>query len=186
MRSCNLHLLHLLAVALALAGCDGGSGAGGGDDDAGPPPDGAPSTFECELVERGADGAWAPLGPDARAELVLGFQGFLFVEVYVRATGPAPRRVDVILSVTIEGDAPYGGSQPETALTPTADGAAVSEAIVVFFSSSSVGEYVDRTVEIAVKLEGDGASCTTTGRYLLVDDDPCIHTGDEPICPDDP
>lgn len=168
------------ALLCAAAGCDGGSNGGG---------DGGTGTadkveFACELGVLGEGGEFVEATGQARAELNLGFQGFLFVVVRLRATGDVPATVEATTSVTVEGDAPIGAREPELDLVPDGE-AFLSSDLLLFFNSDVPADLEGRTVELAVKLEDATRVCTATGNVLLVDDDPCIHTGDEPICPDD-
>ncbi len=165
-------------MAAALAGCGGPDG--GGDDGAA---DAAVArTMRCELGrERG--GAFVPLGEDDRAELVLGFQGFLFFEVNVRTSLPAPTKADALFSVTLDDRAPFGATQIDTWITSGAEGHAMSDAVIIFLDGSGVGAYTGKTAEVAIRLDGEGATCTASGRVRLVDEDPCVHTGDTPDCP---
>jgi hypothetical protein len=167
------------SLALLLGGC-------GAADPSAAEPDAAPATpIACELGQL-TDGAFTPLGPDTRAELVLGFQGFLFFELAVRTAAPAPSAMDAAISLALDDRDPVGASQLDVPLTATADGHAVTDTVQVFLSSGDVGAYVGHTARIALRLDGGGRTCAAEGTVRLVDDDPCIHTGDRPICPGDP
>lgn len=138
--------------------------------------------FECTLGSLDADDAFRPYAATGTAELVLGFQGFLFVQARVLARD-GPPVVEAVASITVEGEEPAGSTQPGVHLEPV-DGGQLSDGILVFLPSSSVSAWEDRPATLAVRLQGEGQACVATADVVLVDEDPCIHTDDEPICPD--
>ncbi len=174
----RLALALAVAVAMTLSGCEGG----GGDpvlEDLEP--------FECQLLVANADGDLVSLDAGGDAELVLGFQGFLFFRLYAAGTDEnIPDDVDVTMSVTVGDDDPFGGTQNGLDFEAAdGDGVRTTEEILVFLSTSSVGDFVDRESVVTMRLRGDTHECLTSATVTLVDDDPCIHTGEEPICPGD-
>ena len=58
----------------------------------------------------------------------------------------------------------------------------LSEEVLLFLPDGSVGLYEGRQADIAVRLNGKDWTCVAQDHGVLVDDDPCIHTGDDPIC----
>jgi hypothetical protein len=154
--------------------------------DAGPPP----STFACELgAGGGPEGAFTPLSVDATTELQLGFQGLSFATVRVRAEGDVPEIVEAMLRAQFEGqEEPLGAAQGGVEMHPAPGGALVSGDIHVPVNRGSFSEFVGREAEVALRVADDlrdpMRSCVTAGRLLFVDEDQCIHTGEEPICPD--
>ena len=156
-------------LAAALCGCPSG------DDDDEP--------FPCEAGTLTEEGAFVPLLDGDRAELVLGFQGFLFVELRARADDP-PRRTAASMRITVAGDPPAGSSQNEVDFVAAPGGGFVSDPVLVFLDGSAPEGYVGRTAEVAVALAGEGRRCVMERSVLLVDDDPCVHTDGEPVCPD--
>ena len=144
------------------------------------------SAFICE-IGFSKDDEYITATDASPAELILGFQGFLFVEVRIRAEESSPSPVLVRMSMEVDGSEPFDGSQPDVDLETQDDGSRVSEEINVFLPSNDTGLYKGKTAQIVMRLEDDASdmSCTTEQLVTLVDDDPCIHTGGEPICPDD-
>ncbi len=143
-------------------------------------------TFICE-IGFGKDGDYITAVDADPAELILGFQGFLFVELRVQAEETSPSPVLVRMSMEVDGSEPFDGSQPDVDLETQDDGSRVSEEINLFLPSNDTGLYKGKTAQVVMRLEDEtsGKSCTTERIITLVNDDPCIHTGDEPICPDD-
>ncbi len=168
-----------VAATLSTVACPAGDGDGDGDGD------GEKGAFECELGILDTDDAFVAAGDDTRAELELGFQGFLFVEVVVRAVGDVPSLVVASSRITVDGDAPTGQETPGVGMAAR-KGGYMSDPVLLFFNSDTPADLADRWVDVVVKLEDEKHTCTAAGTLLLVDDDPCIHTGDEPICPGDP
>jgi hypothetical protein len=151
-----------------------------------PPGDtGSPSTestpFACTLGVPTEEG-WKAWGDTL--ELEMGFQGFVLAQLQLTAGEDAPESVTATMLVEPEGSAQVSGSQPLVAFTH--DGAlATTDPILVFFTSNYISYYVGLGARVAVRLDGEGKSCAVEGQATLVDDDPCLHTGDEPICPED-
>ncbi len=144
------------------------------------------STFACE-VGFSKDGDYIAAAVADPAELILGFQGFLFVEMRILAEESSPSPVLVRMSMEVDGSEPFGGSQPDVDLETQDDGSRVSEEVNLFLPSNDTGLYQGKTAQVVMRLEDEtsGMSCTTEQIVTLVDDDPCIHTGGEPICPGD-
>lgn len=169
------------SLCAALAGCVGDVSG----DTAAPEVEGA--TFACEIGFEDEDGAWVSAEEGDNAELVLGFQGFLFIEFKVLAEADSPSPVLVRMSMEVEGDAPFDGSQPDVAMVAQDSGERVSEVINLFLPTNDVGGYLDRQALVVMRLEDEASdlSCTASRTVTLVDEDPCIHTGGEPVCPED-
>ncbi|MDP2305681.1 MAG: hypothetical protein Q8P18_06610 [Pseudomonadota bacterium] len=133
--------------------------------------------FACELgVLR--EGSFVPLAEAETVELHLGFQGFLLLALHARAEDP-PTEVDATVGVTVDGLDPYSVSQPRVAFT---DG--VTDELLVFLTSNYASWYEGRTASLGLRLRSADRVCVTEGAAVLVDEDPCIHTGGEPVCPD--
>ena len=137
-----------------------------------PPPepdDTGPVEGDCELGQLDSSNAFVPLdGQDL--ELVLGFQGFLFVRTAMLRQGEGPEQTQAIWSLALEGEEPMGGTQ-----LATFEGE-LTEEILLFLPDASIGLYEGRHAELAVRLEREGWTCLATGAGTLVDEDDCIHT----------
>ncbi|MFZ5480938.1 MAG: hypothetical protein ACOZNI_29525 [Myxococcota bacterium] len=149
-----------------------------------PTPDGLPpaekTAFSCELGTDGPDG-FATLDALGTLELHMGFQGFLLFVVRARALEEAPALVDATVAATFDGEDRTSVVQPRV---PFEDGA-VTDEILVFITANWLSYYVGREAEVSLRAESEGAYCTATGTATMVDEDPCVHTGDEPLCPED-
>ncbi len=139
--------------------------------------------FQCELGVLDENGDFIPASTQTPAELDLGFQGFLFVTTHVRATGEVPDTVKVTISTTIEGESPTGDTVPQLDMSAESEGKVLSDELLVFFNSSTPAELEHLGLDLSLRLESATHVCWVQGQLLMVDDDPCIHTGDEPICP---
>ena len=141
------------------------------------PADEEPRSFDCALgVSEG--GGFTPID-GGELELWLGFQGFLLVTLTVAGDGP-PATADATMALTFD-DEVVSGQQPSVAF----DDAGLTEPLLLFLTSNYITYYVGKSASLAVRLEGGDATCTATASVTLVDDDPCLHTGGEPICPED-
>ena len=141
-------------------------------------------SYACELGVPDADRDFQPLTADTPLELVLGFQGFLFVELMVRTEAEPPEQCEALMSLAADGRDPTGVSQPVTGFT-TAGGVSTSEPLLLFLPDADVGGWTGRYADIAVKIVDAERECLVMGAGYLVDDDPCLHTGSEPICYED-
>lgn len=160
-----------LVLALLLAGC----GPGLDDDD---------TPFDCTLGVWHEDGTWQA-ADGADAELIFGFQGFLWISVQLQAESSGPDTTNLRWSATLDGEDPFGGSQPSIPL-PARDGARFSDELQIRLSNDEGPDpYVGRSLELAARATSGARECTTSATLTLRDDDPCIHTDDEPLCDDD-
>ncbi len=141
--------------------------------------------FQCELGVLDADGVFIPGSASTPVELDLGFQGFLSVTTHVRATGEVPRVVSVTISATVTGEEPTGDTVPLLAMNSESEGKVLSDALLIFFNNDTPTDLEQRGLELSLRLDNATHVCWVDAPFLMVDDDPCIHTGDEPICPED-
>lgn len=167
--------LLLGAVLSALPGCGGGHAS---QQDSAQEADKV--AFPCELGTWTAADGFVPFGDDAKLELQMGFQGFLLVAVHARTAEPAFSVGEATMSMQIEGADTLNGQQPGVSFQ---DG--VSEELLVFFTGNYLSYYEGRTANLAVRIEDATRSCLVQVAGTLVDEDPCIHTGADPICPGD-
>lgn len=150
----------------------------------GPSSSGEPKPFECELGLL-VDDAFVPIGADTEVELQLGFQGFLIVELAARTREHRlPEIVEGSVSLTPEGMDPLGSTGLWVPLERDGDWE-VSGPIQVFLDPAQLGAYPGLSAHVALRLEDPDHVCVVQADVVLVDDDPCIHTGAEPECPDD-
>lgn len=166
---------HAILLAMSLAAC-GGTADGQG------PVDSAPGEFACELGEIDEDGVFISFDEDDRAELVLGFQGFLFLQTHVTSDQlTASDTAMATTSIYLDSGETGGGTQADVGVSAEA----MTEEILMFLPTANIALYNGQEAELAVRLEVGDRFCVTTSKVILADDDPCIHTDDEPICPDD-
>ncbi len=146
-------------------------------------PDAAPAEeVACTLGLGMAEGEFETLDAEGALELLQGFQGLLVVLPRMRVEGPAAP-MDAAFSVKLEGEAPFGGAQADTLLFE-AQGASVTEDIVVFMSPTDISLFKDKRADLTIKLSNVEHTCTVQREVLLVDRETCIHATDDPVCPD--
>lgn len=177
----------LVAALLTLAGLTSLT-ACGPEDESSDVEETEKEPFSCTLGVVSPDGEFTALGPTTKAELQFGFQGFLFTELYMRTDSVPEGPCDALMAVTVDGDDPFNAKQGNVTLAPVGvaeQGEQLTEPILVFFSGSDPSAMEGRIAAIQARLETDIAVCTVEASALLVDEDACIHTGAEPICPED-
>lgn len=171
MRSGNRSAVGLGVVLALMLGCDASSG----EVDAGSEPvERTPISCELGVLE---GGAFTPAGKTVKAELTLGFQGFLWFDVVVRSEDGIPAIFKTKLSVTVQDTAPFNMAQPVQFGT---DSPPVSSGVHVFVTGQDPKLLAGKTAHIAMVLENKTHECTVEGDVMLVDDDNCVHTNDEP------
>lgn len=166
----------ILAATLALVG------AGCGDSTTEVPDAAAPAEdFACQIGVVDTAGAFHAATVAQRAELVLGFQGFLWFDLHLSsADTAAPTEVKALLSVELSGEDPFNVAQASMALTSAADGTKRSGSVHVFVTGRNPDLLAGSVAKVGLRLEAPGLVCKTTGELTLVDDDDCVHTNDEP------
>ncbi len=169
MRSSDFLVLPLLALLLGCPGTDD-------DDDTTP--------FDCSLGVWNEDGSWEDLD-GADVELIFGFQGFLWISVQVEADAGGPDFANILFSAEVGDDDPFGGSVPNVPFTAQ-DGARRSDEVQVRLDNDEGPEpFIGETLHLAIRGRAGARECTAEADMTLRDDDPCLHTDDEPVCPDD-
>jgi hypothetical protein len=160
---------------------------GRGNPDTGIDTNGPEREFACEIGFPDEDGTYVVAPDYGDAELVLGFQGFLFVRLLVRAEENSPSLVEVRMSMEVDGEPPFDSSQPGVEFKEQGDSTQVSEEILLFLPSNNVSQFKGKTARIVMRLDAavNASRCTTERYVMLADEDPCIHTGSEPLCPGD-
>ncbi len=148
-------------------------GCGGGGPGPGPEKELVEAT--CTLGALDAEGAYDLFDDADTAELILGFQGFLFLSTRISST--EMDECTAITSIEMAGVEPTGGSQPALAFS-----SGVSGELLFFLPTSNIASYIDQPATLAVRLEDDTHFCIATANVVLVDEDPCIHADDSDIC----
>jgi len=164
-----------LIPLLALVAC----GSGPADTD---PTEIDKEEFACELGALNAEGGFAPYGEADDAEMVLGFQGFLFLRARVEAER-APSWCRALTSLEVPGEAPNGSARPEVSFE-AGEGGHLSDQIPIFLPTANISAYVGQTATLAARLEGPTEFCVAVATVTLRDDDACVHAGGEDDCGD--
>ncbi len=154
----------------------------------GPGPNEINEIIECEIGLWSEDVPHESIASDGSttAELVFGFQGFLWVDTSLRCLSSEPSSAAATLRVTIANESPFGTALPGVTFTEASEGVIVSEQVQVRLDNSEGPSiFIGELAEIVVRIEGGGYESVFEARVMLADDDPCIDTDEEPICPDD-
>jgi hypothetical protein len=154
------------AVAL-LSGCPEGSGA----------PDATPCDVDIEWGYVTDTGDFIAYSDDDDAEIVLGFQGFRYINSVVEIIDTTATQATAQFQIDVDGHATYG--QPGGPLTTTTSprGVYVND-LLVFFNDIPMPELVGRTCTIIARATADGCVGTYSARVTLVDDENCTEGPD--------
>lgn len=172
----NILYILLLASIAACVGC-GPSGDG-------PPPspqDAGPCAFDLALGSVGPSG-FEPFEPGDKAFVVLGFQGFRFIDAAGRLTGIEAKGAVFRLRVTVDGhDSMTQDSASE--LASDEDGGLVAEHVQIFFNDMPMAELVGRSVSIEARAKvGDCAGDFAT--TVVLEEGGCMPADDAGTAPD--
>ncbi len=145
-------------------------GAGDVQDDSG----GGPS---CTIgtVKDGVFSAWVD-GDDA--ELVVGYQGYLFVYVQVADSSGALLKPKARMTAKCVGLEPSITSRWRADMTEQEDGSTVSEQLEVWLFPALRTEFEGQLGTLEVELEQDGLGCHASVNVRYVDDELCKHFED--------
>ena len=175
-----------LAAALCLliwSGC--ASEASSADE-----PDKPKLPFTCTLGLPGSERGFHALGPSSEGELMMGFQGFLVVEMRILADAEAPAEGRARVAITVDGEAPFQSIPDRLHFSeaPADMGAGFSQTDIfpLRLESGQIGAFRDRMATISIRVESDERFCVDQGPLRFVDHDKCLHTGETPVCPGDP
>lgn len=122
-------------------------------------------------------GTFVGLGDGDPVELLLGFQGFRMLRLGVRATGAAPRDVEIgaYLSVADTG-VEVSQHTRERELTPQ-DGGFLLEEYLLFFNDQPPALLVGYAANLELTVRAAGCVGGTSVAVQIRDDDPCIDHG---------
>jgi hypothetical protein len=164
----------LLVLAALLAGCP--ESPGPGPTDAGPD---APCDLAVTLGVGGRGESFVPLEDGDVAEVIVGYQGFIFLQVILEVEGLASGQVLAPFTITLDGREPYGDNK-RVDLEDGGDGAAYSAPLSLYFNDFPLPDVVGKGCRLAVTVDRQGCTGSFGVDLQLRDEDPCIHTVDDP------
>lgn len=162
--------LFLLASALLASACPTQESA----------PDATPCSMDVEFGPRRMDDFQA-FSNGAKAELVLGFQGFRYISSSVRilAEGAeSEKRGSMLFQISLEGQEPYSLRIPFQPAAKEADGWRYGDSLQIFFNDTPVAETVGKNVTIAAKASLGDCVGTYSVNVKIVDEEQCIEQPD--------
>jgi hypothetical protein len=163
-----------MVLSILLAGCP--------DDDPGRPDGGdaavEPCTMEATLGTGGQGGDFARLAEGVDAEVILGYQGFRFIQTILEVSGVGSTQVNASFTISVEGQVPYP-QWVRTDVEQVGDGAAYSDPVSIYFNDIPYAQIVGKRCDIAVEVFHPGCSDTFSVGVVLVDEDPCIQGADD-------
>jgi len=132
------------------------------------------------------DGAFLPWVDGMKAEIIVGYQGYMLVigRVHVSA-GELPVKPKVRMTVSREGGEPSISSVWRVPVTVDNEGHAITEPLEMWLFPPVLEDYLGRNGSVQVELVGLDRSCTARTAVEFVDEEFCKHmdTG-EIICVD--
>ncbi len=174
-----------LTSALATAGCVSEEVV----DDVDPEPKVMTCTLGGPRPAGTEGGVFVPLVAGAEAELTLGFQGFVWIDISLQmdVSGDDDARLalagagvaKVALSVEIDGLGPTS-----SAVTGRFDANAITP-LRLLLAPADVGKLKGRSATMALRASVAGLRCDASGSVVLRDDDACIHVDDAHACTKD-
>ncbi|MBI2895087.1 MAG: hypothetical protein HYY06_16140 [Deltaproteobacteria bacterium] len=161
-----------LILTVLLAGCpdDDPGGADAGDA-------AEPCTMEARLGTGGKGADFVRLAEGDDAEVILGYQGFRFIQTILEVSGVGSSRVNASFTISVEGQIPY--PQWVRADVEEAGDAAYSDPVSIYFNDIPYAQIVGKRCDLAVEVFHPGCSDTFSVGVLLLDEDPCIQGADD-------
>ena len=140
----------------------------------------SPTASNCAIgeLEGGQFHAW-PEGSDA--ELVVGYQGYLFVHVQVADRSGELLKPNVRMTAECEDLAPSVTTRWRADMSPSDDGSTVSELIELWLYPALRDSFIGKSGRLSVELEERGMVCKAAVHIRYVDDELCMHYEDGSI-----
>lgn len=124
------------------------------------------STMQLEWG-RMVNGAYTPFRDGDTAEIVLGFQGFRFIDAIARIRGVQAKEATFTFEATLDGREPMVQDAGSFTTKPS-DGALYVHALQLFFNDVPMPELLGQSVTVVVKGNAAGCSAQTGARVSLV------------------
>lgn len=162
-------MIRLAVAALLASACE----AAPSTTDAAPPPDATvdaqrPCAREGQLL--GFDGSTAHvLAEGDELPVILGFQGFIFVEVGLRSPEPLDEFVTVHSNARLSGGAEVADAHPGIGTGPGPDGSWDTRRVLIFFNDFPPAELYGREAELALSVPASTCRLRATVRGRLVE-----------------
>ncbi len=164
--------LPLAALAVLVGACE-------------PGPDAPKLPFDCVLLLQTPTGPM-PITPLDPAEIVLGWQGFLWVDVRAHGQTDTPATARALVQITAEGEGPSQNVWNNLPFLPQPDGAFLSRVMDVRLDNTrDASFYAGKVATIAARFTGETHQCVAEAEVTLRDDSTCFDNGQEIECPGD-
>ncbi len=175
---------HFALLALVVfASCGPATPSGdAGPADAGP--DAAPAEpFDFEIGRLDQEGAFVPLGSQDTMEIVVGFQGLIFIDVALQTTAPIPARLEGLATVHFD-DAAYDFTFRDNYVSfeASAHGPRLCRAFRVPFGQD-LALLDGQTITLELELSAAGWQGGHSASFQIADNEDCYEAVDgEIIC----
>ncbi len=168
-----LRQIAALALLWTLTAC-GDNPEEGGEDTG---PDTPAETFEFSIGEADEDGAFTPVGSGDSVEIVVGFQGLIFIDLILDAPADVEWRMAVECDITFAERPDYDfGFRVNRLQMATVAGRRLGELRVPFGQDVSLIHGQDITVD--VRLSATGWEGQSSASFRIADDERCIEDPD--------
>ena len=160
-----------LVAALAASGCTSGDDPGTADEPLVQP--------DCRIGVVGQDGVFQPYNDGDKAELVVGFQGFMLIIVRVHTeVGKLPAIPKVRMTVEREGGEPSVSTVVRAGTKQDAQGHDITQQLDMWLYPPDPMVFDGANGSLAVDLVGRDSSCSAKVAVRFVDEELCKHSED--------
>jgi hypothetical protein len=165
----------LLVLCGALAGCPGPEAEPSGDGGA----DAAACAMTARLGVGGRGAEFVPLEDGDAGEVIVGYQGFIFIQTILELSGAPAGQVLAPFTISLEGHDPYADNK-RVDVTDGGDGAVYSAPLSIYFNDFPLPDVVGKECTLRVSITQGDCRAADDVSLSLRDEDPCIHTVDDP------
>ena len=116
------------------------------------------------------------------AEVILGFQGLVHVELRATAPSDAPEVVEGSLRFVPDAGAPIQSFHPTLSLLPDGEGARSSDVVLFLLGSGTPADWDGVAGTLEARLQTDEEVCLFSAPLSLRDGDPCAGVDDPSQC----
>lgn len=134
-------------------------------------------SFELDWGSDGSSG-FVPFQDGDHAEIVMGFQGFRYVQSAMRLSSVSAEVATFSIRIEVDGHEPYSLSDAPAKLSPRSDGALYAERVLVFFNDLPLPQIVGRGALVSTRAVAAGCVGLDAAQVMLVDEQDCLELSD--------
>lgn len=141
--------------------------------------DAGPCDLTATLGVGGRGAEFVPLRDGDVGEVIVGYQGFIFIQTILRLEGLTEGQVLAPFTIDLEDHESYADNK-RVDLVDGGDGAGYSGPLSLYFNDFPLPDVVGRQCALHVAVTRQGCSSRYDVTLTLRDEDSCIHTVDDP------